>query len=206
MGRAEPPNPVAMTTIMRGDILKENETLTRYVNHKLQQFKLHGSPSLHSLRRDPTPYDSGMPRAPASTHGSLSRYNLDQMTASQSAFGLRPSPSSHSILLPLLQPGTPAGQAPPGTPTPSLKSSVSYGNLLHGQQFWQPTPKASFSSLPPSDFLENRWPSQLLSAIDGRPMRPELRMASHLQQAEGLKWINGAWRHRKASTSPRPTI
>ena len=81
MGHAEPPNPVAMTTIMRGDILKENETLTRYVNHKLQQFKLHGSPSLHSLRRDPTPYDSGMPRAPASTHGSLSRYNLDQMTA-----------------------------------------------------------------------------------------------------------------------------
>jgi hypothetical protein len=61
---------------------------------------------------------------------------------------------------------------------------------------------APFGDTPPEDQIEARWPGQRWGL--GMPLRPSLRTASAAQDEEGIRFFNGVWRPRPA-TSPRAT-
>ena len=87
---------------------------------------------------------------------------------------------------------------------PELARNTSFGALAKGQTSWQPVDKSSMQRLPPTDLLDARWPSILRSAIDSKPLRPELKKAGAMLQDDGYRWISGSWRPR-AANSPRMT-
>ena len=216
--RMAPQLPNHQLHMWRKDCDREFDALRHAVNYKLQTYQLEGQPDTHTKRRQPTEFDSGLPRPVdssaslhpsaaslhpsasqsqfAGTHGS-SRAPSYLMLTSSSAISLRgggrsgnlhKSVSSSSLLSEEL---------------PGLSQTGSYGYLAKGQPHWQPTPK-SFASLPSEQLLDARWPSILHGALAGRPLRPELRHVSSTLQADNVRWIGGAWRPR-VSNSPRTT-
>ena len=175
-----PPTPNAWNVIIRKDIEKESEFLQRYVQHKLQQYQLgnaHAPPST-GLR----PTTSGTSLTASASYHSLT---------SASIYGLRGG-NSRSRLSNLQ------------ITSPALTSSASFGDLSLGKQSWQPNAKGALQGLPTNERVEARWPSILASAIDSRPVRPELRNLALAQQDDNMRWMAGAWRVRDR-TSPRPS-
>ena len=182
------PSPSAADINWRRSIQTERDVLIRLIH--AGQGNTGSLPDLHTTRRAPTPYDSGIPRPTTAATQSMTMLTRYDMLTGAAPFSLRNGRRAAS------RDGN----------SRSVASSASFGSLSLGKQTWQPTSRNALAALPAASYVEARWPSIKIDSTCSAPCRPTQREAARALQEDNMRWIGGSWRVDMARRSPRPTI